>query len=138
MKSICPTFVPTYEFLTSWGKKEAFYFSPLSLLRLFITFFPFRGDKATYPRKLPQHAPSKTKMIHLSTLFLLATPLLLAAPILPESLIVSRQVVSQKKGLGHNNPQYLNAFQSSISWAYDWTNNPGGVLPAGIEFVPML
>lgn len=77
-------------------------------------------------------------MFHLLALFLVGRSFILAAPLLPESLIVSRQVVSLKKGLGYNNPQYLDAFQTSISWAYDWTDNPGGVIPAGIEFVPML
>jgi Glycosyl hydrolase catalytic core len=44
-----------------------------------------------------------------------------------------------KRGLAYNSAAMTNAFAgSSMSWAYNWADNPDGTLPSGIEFVPML
>lgn len=44
-----------------------------------------------------------------------------------------------KRGLAYNSATLTNAFTgSSMSWAYNWANNPDGILGKGIEFVPML
>jgi Glycosyl hydrolase catalytic core len=46
---------------------------------------------------------------------------------------------SGKRGLAYNSAKLTQAFAGgSISWAYNWGDNAGGTLGAGIEFVPML
>ncbi|GAA5879947.1 hypothetical protein JCM1840_006940 [Sporobolomyces johnsonii] len=42
----------------------------------------------------------------------------------------------KKKGVGYNTLSLTDALD--IGWLYDWASTPGGTVPAGLEFVPML
>ena len=47
-----------------------------------------------------------------------------------------------KRGLAYNDPTLLTSFTTiagaKTNWAYNWGSSPGGTIPAGLEFVPML
>jgi len=43
-----------------------------------------------------------------------------------------------KRGLAYNSAALTNIFAGSMSWAYNWADNPDGSLPSGMDFVPML
>ena len=61
-----------------------------------------------------------------------------AAPV-ASSVSSSGSYNSGKRGLAYNSAKLTNAFAgSSMSWAYNWANNPDGTLDSSIEFVPML
>ena len=43
------------------------------------------------------------------------------------------------KGLCYNDPNLTWAFEDSpVSWVYNWATQPGGLVPAAFEYVPML
>lgn len=46
---------------------------------------------------------------------------------------------TSKRGLAYNSAALTNAFDGkSMSWAYNWADNPSGTLSSGVEYVPML
>ncbi|KAE8552689.1 hypothetical protein EYB25_004068 [Talaromyces marneffei] len=58
----------------------------------------------------------------------------LAAPTTPNTLVKRS---NSKKGAAYNDASLV-GLVGDAAWAYNWGSSPGGRLPAGVEYVPML
>lgn len=46
--------------------------------------------------------------------------------------------LANKRGAAYTEPSLVHPVSESVSWAYDWNMLPNGILPTGLEYVPML
>lgn len=79
-----------------------------------------------------------TKMVYLPKL---ATTALLATSAMAAPHGVShvhKRSDTTKRGACYSDASVVQPIAHAVSWAYDWNMFPDGILPLGVEFVPML